>query len=223
MTSPPERLARFSPAVRITHWLNAIGFAILTFTGAVLYFPKGSEWIGHREVVRNTHVWTGLLLLLPLLYAYVWSSSLRDDVRRLARWTRDDQRWWFPSQRDRVRLGKFNPGQKVNASFTFAALVTLLGTGSIMKWNRPFSDDVRTGATFVHDWTALVIGIVVVGHIVMAFRDFESLRGMARGRVRAEWAARERPRWHAEMTAGTDLAPVTDAAQNDPEPVGEPR
>lgn len=215
MTKPPDRVARFGPAVRIAHWWNALGFGVLTFTGATLYYPRLSEWVGRREIVRTVHLWVGLSLLAPLLVSYAANREVRDDVRRLARWTRDDQRWWFPSQRHRVRLGKFNPGQKANASFTFAALVALLGTGAMLKWYQPFPDDWRTGATFVHDWTALALGLVVIGHIVFAFRDRDALAGMWRGSVSRDWAARERPRWYEELG---DAEP-----ENDPEAVGERR
>jgi formate dehydrogenase subunit gamma len=204
--------------VRVTHWLNAIGFSVLTFTGAVMYGAPGTQWVGSRDVVRDVHLWVGLVLLLPLLYGFAFSPSLRDDVRRLARWTHDDQRWWFPSQRHTARLGKFNPGQKANAGFTFAALLALLGTGAMMKWYGPFGDDWRTGATFVHDWTALVLGLVVIGHIVMALRDRDAFEGMWRGSVRREWAASERPRWFAEMSAE-----ARSEARNNPEAIEEPR
>ena len=50
-----------------------------------------------------------------------------------------------------------------------------------MKWFEPFPLDVRTGATFVHDWFAFFIWIAVIGHIWFAFADGEALRAMWRG------------------------------------------
>jgi formate dehydrogenase subunit gamma len=120
--------------------------------------------------------------------------------------------------RSRVRLGKFNPGQKLNAVFIAAAGVVMLGTGSIMKWFGPFPVDWRTGATFVHDWFAIAVWIVVVGHVVIALRDRDAFGGMLTGHVSAQWAERERPRWFAAedrpdapvaagIDRGTDAAP----------------
>ena len=40
-------------------------------------------------------------------------------------------------QRAGVRLGKFNPGQKLNAAFIAGAAIVMLATGSIMKWFEP--------------------------------------------------------------------------------------
>ena len=225
-SDPARTINRFTPAVRVAHWVNAAAFAVLVFTGAVMYGAPGTRWVGHRDLVRSVHLWVGIAMFAPLVAAFAASPAVRDDVRRLARWSRDDRRWWFRSLRPRVRLGKFNPGQKANASFTLAALLTLLGTGAIMKWYEPFGDDWRTGATFVHDWTALVLGLVVVGHIVMALRDPESLRGMARGVVDTAWAERERPRWFAEVVRrpSDSGAPSTEAEEQiDPATVAERR
>ena len=67
-----------------------------------------------------------------------------------------------------------------------------------MKWNQPFSTDIRTGADFVHGWFALFVGISVFGHIVMALRDREALDGMVGGTVSTAWATDHRPGWYAE-------------------------
>ena len=76
----------------------------------------------------------------------------------------------------------------------------MVATGSIMFWNHYFAVDIRTGATFVHDWLAIAIGVVVAGHVYMAVSDRDSFWSMVRGWVPAEWARRHRPRWHEAMT-----------------------
>ena len=84
------------------------------------------------------------------------------------------------------RVGKFNAGQKANAAFVAGMIpVMLVPPGSIMRWYDPLRVDIayRTGATFVHDWTAIATWVVVAGHIVFALSDRASLRGMVTGRV----------------------------------------
>ena len=56
----------------------------------------------------------------------------------------------------------------------------------------------RTGATFVHDWFALGLGLLVLGHIWFAISDPEAREGMRTGRVRRRWAEKEHPAWVAE-------------------------
>lgn len=60
----------------------------------------------------------------------------------------------------------------------------------------------RTGATFVHDWFALGLGLLIVGHIIYAPRDRESRRGMRTGRVSATWARAQHAALADELEAG---------------------
>ena len=150
-------------------------------------------------------MYAGLLLPIPVLVAILLprGSQFRRDLSRLNRWTTDDHRWWRRRNRDRVSLGKFNPGQKLNAVFVGAAIVIMLMTGSIMRWFKPFPDSWRQGATFVHDSMFLLLIVVIAGHIAFALRDPDSLRSMLRGWVPESWARRERPVWWAEVVAAS--------------------
>src|SRR5205085_12340433 len=123
-------------------------------------------------------------------------AGLRRDLSRLNRWSRDDARWLRRKKRASVRLGKFNPGQKLNAVFLGAAGLVMLGTGLMLKWFNLFPVDDRTGATFVHDWFAIGIFLSVAGHIMFALRDPVALGAMLRGKVTARWARRNRPLWY---------------------------
>jgi formate dehydrogenase subunit gamma len=80
----------------------------------------------------------------------------------------------------------------------------MLATGAIMHWFEPFPLDWRTGATFVHDWFALGIWAVVIGHIAFALRDGDALESMVNGSVPAAWARRKAPRWYEEERGDPD-------------------
>jgi formate dehydrogenase subunit gamma len=194
-------LLRFDRVERTLHWVNATLFGVLMLTGAALYAGPVSALVGNRLLVRNLHVYSGLLLPIPLLVAVLGrkGARLRTDLGRLNRWSRDDARWFRRGHRDDVELGKFNPGQKLNATFVAAAGVVMLGTGSIMHWFEPFPIDWRTGATFVHDWFALGIWVAVLGHIMFALRDGDALDSMIGGSVPAAWARKKAPLWYEEL------------------------
>jgi formate dehydrogenase subunit gamma len=198
---PPEPpLLRFDRRERVLHWVNASMFAVIMLTGAALYAGPVSQMVGNRGLVRFVHVYTGVLLPIPVLLSILGrrGARVRRDLGRLNRWTPGDGRWFRTSRRDSVRLGKFNPGQKLNAAFIAGAGIVMLATGSIMHWFEPFPLDWRTGATFVHDWFALAIWAVVIGHIVYALRDNDAFQGMLTGEVPAAWARKKAPRWYEE-------------------------
>jgi formate dehydrogenase subunit gamma len=203
---PETWLERFDGLERAVHWLNAALFFTLMLSGATLYLSPLSELVGRRALVENIHVWCGVALPVPLLAAACgpWGRRLRADLRRWNRWSIDDRRWLRTVAADRARrrralqsmaTGKFNAGQKLNASWTAGAGLVMLGTGSIMKWYHPWPLRWRTGATFVHDWLSVAIVLVVAGHIAMALRDPQALRSMVRGTVARSWAERHAPRW----------------------------
>ncbi len=203
------QIVRFDRAERWLHWANATLVLLLLATGLVLYVGSLSALVGRRTLVKDIHVVSGLALPAPflLLYAGRWRAGFRRDARRLGRFLRDDWRWLRTRGRATgLRLGKFNAGQKLNAIFIAGALPVMLMTGSIMYWNKPFSDAWRTGATFVHDWGFVALLLVVIGHIAKALVEPELLRSMRSGSVPASWAASHRSRWHDEVVAEADPA-----------------
>jgi formate dehydrogenase subunit gamma len=206
----PARIPRFDRTERVVHWCNAILFLTLIATGAALYAGPVSTLVGRRELVKTVHVYAGLLLPVPILVGIALRSGrqLRADLGRISKWDNEDRLWWRRATRARAALGKFNPGQKLNATFIGASIVVMLATGSIMRWFDPFPDDWRTGATFVHDWFALGIGVSVLGHILFALADPDALRAMVRGWVPAAWAKEKRPRWFDVMTVGRSGEPA---------------
>jgi formate dehydrogenase subunit gamma len=196
-------LVRFDRVERLVHWTTAVLVGILIATGAVLYLGELSAIVGRRNLIRDIHVAAGLALPFPILVALFTPAGrgMRRDFRRINRWSADDRRWWRRAQRPQVHLGKFNPGQKLNAAFLGGALVVMLMSGSIMRFFSPFPDSWRTGATSVHDWFALGIGISLIGHVMFATRDPIAMRAMRSGPVPEPWARTHWPLWHAEVTA----------------------
>lgn len=202
-TGRDTALERFDGTERAVHWATAVLVLTLLATGAALYAGPVSTLVGRRELVKQIHVLAGLALPVPLLVGLVLprrGRALRADARRINRFDAQDRRWLRP--RATSRPGKFNAGQKLNASFLVAAGIVLLTTGVMMRWPDPWSVDLRTGATFVHDWFAIGVALSVTGHIALALRDPVALTGMRRGDVPAAWARREHPQWYEEATGG---------------------
>ena len=193
---------RFDRTERWLHWANATLVGVLVFTGAVLYSGELSSILGRRAFFKEIHVIAGLCLPVPFLLALPGrrGRGLRRDLGVLNRFSADDVRWLRSRGGDRtVRLGKFNPGQKLNTAFVGAALVTMLATGLVLRFFNPFPLAWRTGATFIHDWTALGLALAITGHVWLAVSDPDALGGMVSGTVPARWARRKRPGWYEEQ------------------------
>ena len=200
-----ERLVRFDGVERVAHWLTALSFLTLIFTGAALYIPALVGLIGRRVLITRIHVDVGLALPLPLLVSLAgsWGRGLRADLRRLNRWTHFDRQWLRSVRRHEPTLsvptGKFNAGQKLNAAFVLGTMLVMLMTGSVMHWFNLFSNSWRTGATFVHDLFAYFLVAVVIGHIFMALTHPEALRSIFTGKVSRKWAQRHASLWVEEL------------------------
>jgi cytochrome b subunit of formate dehydrogenase len=227
-------IERFDLVTRLVHWATAVLVFVLLITGTVLYVPQLSAAIGRRATLNTIHVVAGLLLALPVLVGVAIGRAggrLRRDLVELGRWDSTDGAWFRRRRqqagRERaerpVPAGKFNGGQKLVAALFGGALAVQLLTGAIMHWNKPFPDDWRTGATFVHDWAYVVIVVLTIGHVLKAFQEPEPRAAMIHGRVPHAWAQRARPGWLARARSVEPLDGGVDHDVDEDGPVGRQR
>ena len=186
---------RFDRIERWAHGVLAVLMLVCLATAVALYVPDVSARIGQRPTVSTVHVVAGLLLPVPLLAALV-SRAYRRDLTRLNRFSPSDWAWLRSSDRrsGRIRVGKFNAGQKLNAAFTAGTVAVMVLTGSVMRLGAA-PDDWKSEATFVHDWLALAVAVVALGHVWMAARDPVAMLGMRTGDVPRWWAEAEHADW----------------------------
>lgn len=195
-----SRVDRFALTPRVVHGVVGVLMLVCLVTAAFLYIGSLALLVGHRHVVELVHVWSGIAMPVPLLLGLA-SGAYRDDMRRLNRFRPSDWAWLRTrSRRDgTIRVGKFNAGQKLNASLSAGSIGVLLATGIVMYVPGAFALSWRSGATFAHDWFALAVGFLVLGHLTFALNDRDAVRGMVTGRVTADWARREHAAWADEV------------------------
>jgi formate dehydrogenase subunit gamma len=191
----PELLRRFTTAERWIHRTTALLMGIALITAAFLYLPALAELAGRRRLLVTAHEWAGITLPVPLVLGLL-SRAFRADLGRLGRFGPHDHGWVRAALRGHHRpSGKFNAGQKLYAAVIAGAVLVMMGTGLIMWFPHLAPLIWRTGSTFVHDWLALLIGVLVAGHIWMAARDPQARRGLRTGYVSRAWARREHSLW----------------------------
>jgi formate dehydrogenase subunit gamma len=200
-----DELDRFTPAERWVHRSFAALMGTCLVTAFVLYYGPMSLAVGHRHVVELVHVYAGYAMLGPMLLG-LGSAAYRADLRVLNRFTREDWRWLRSRNRrdGTFEVGKFNAGQKLNASVVAGSVVVMVGTATLMFFTGLSRPAWRTGATFVHDWFALGLGLLVLGHLWFAISDPKAREGMRTGRVDRRWAEKEHPAWVAGLSPSAE-------------------
>ncbi len=212
--SSDTQIRRFTKAERWIHRIIALDIGLLIVTAAFLYIPDLSARVGNRYIFRISHEILGFALPIPVIIAFCF-LAFRLDVKRMNRFTRVDWQWLRSKDRRTggLAVGKFNAGQKLNAAFQFGAIIIMFVTGAALYFNEFISIDLRTGFTFVHDWLALIVVIMVIGHMYMAQREPYARQGLRTGFVPRDWAMREHRGWAQAMIGET--AP---ASEGEPQP-----
>src|SRR5947209_9932091 len=195
----PTYVKRFSPAERLLHWLNALGFLFLLVTGLVLYLPSLSRLVSRRQLIQDMHFWAGVSWLGAL--ALVLALGVRRfarTARELESFDRDDLRWL---RGGKAPQGRFNAGQKINAALT-AAFTVLFGVSGLLLWFGEQDTRFRFASTvLLHDGLMYVSLALLVGHLYLALihpATRHALRGMTVGTVSEEWARRHHSKWKPE-------------------------
>jgi formate dehydrogenase subunit gamma len=193
---------RFDGVERAVHWATALIMLELIATGMILYIPSFSLAVGHRGIMEAIHVFTGLALLVPLIIGIAgpWRAKLVADIRRFDQWSQADWDWFHTKQRrSHEPLGKFNGGQKAEASLLGGGMVVMLVTGAIMRFGPARWVTWAQGATLVHDAGFLLIGFAVGGHLYVALTKPDQLKAIFTGRISRAWARRHAPAWLEEI------------------------
>ena len=188
---------RFSRTERALHWIHASAFLVLLGSGLVLYLPSLAAAFGRRPLVKEVHLATALLWAVALVAVVAVGDrrGLRRTLRELDRFDEDDRRWL---RGGRTPQGRFNAGQKLNASLT-AAFALLFAVSGLLLWLGERDTRFRWDSTIVlHDVLTLLSLGLLCGHLYLAVihpKTRHALRGMTLGSVREDWAREHHAKW----------------------------
>lgn len=206
--SKPELLPRFTRGELWVHRTTAALIAVLTATGAVLYYEPFALAVGRRPLMEGMHIAAGLLLPVPTLVGLAVSREFRGDVRVLGRMSHVDWLWLRRRDRRTARLpiGKFNGGQKLASATLLGGLLVLFLTGLLLiapvTINLPVK--LRTGATITHDLFTFGVLVLLAGHIWLAVRHPEARTALRTGQMDRRYADVEYTGWAASVSAPED-------------------
>jgi formate dehydrogenase subunit gamma len=205
-TSEVEFVERYTPGLRIAHWVLAICFFLAGLSGLALFHPA-MAWLvnlfGGGQWTRILHPFFGIAMVISFaaLAIHLVSKNFLHDY---------DYEWLkkgvdvFKGEHAGVpEQGKYNAGQKVLYWLLVLLMLALLVTGFLF-WRPYFAPYfpiwlVRFG-TLVHSAAGAVLIIIIIGHIYMAIWTVGSIRAMVQGYVTARWAKYHHARWYREVT-----------------------
>lgn len=199
---------RYSPSERLNHWITAITFLMLAFSGLALFHPSMfwfTQFFGGPTWTRILHPYIGVVMFVSfsLLALKFWHHNLltRNDIvwlRRIGDVVRNRE--------ERLpEVERYNAGQKLLFWTMIGTISVLLLTG-IVIW-RPwfahyFPIDIVRLALLLHAVCAFVIICGIIVHIYAGIWIKGTLGAMVRGTVTRAWARKHHPGWYKRVTEG---------------------
>lgn len=204
-----RKVTRFTPNERRAHWLVAISFVCLGFSGIVLLFGKHIflwllgytmfSWLAF--ISKNLHILAGFTFLVGvvLLFGLFWKDNL---------WHKSDAEWIRKAgglaTGEHVPSRRFNFGEKVWfwLGLSFFGLIMIL-SGLMLTFPNIF--DTRAAmqyAQIVHAVSACLVIAMSLGHIYMGTIGMEgSFEAMKTGQVDEAWVKEHHEIWYEEEVA----------------------
>ena len=153
------------------HNAASLLFGLCLVSAAVLYNSTLQGLIGHREVVREVHVLSGVLSVGAILLGFtpLFRSSVGKVWRLMMLWSAEDSNWvtqWLKTfRRPSYLIDGPNGGQKIGTAVVASSMLVLLITGLILRFFAYFPLWLRVGATLAHTLFAYLITLFVAIHI----------------------------------------------------------
>lgn len=201
---------RYTALQRFNHWLTAITFLLLAFSGLALFHPSMfwfSQFFGGGTWTRLLHPYIGVVMFLSFsgLALKFWHHNLigGNDIRWLRRIGDVVQ-----NREDRLpEVDRYNAGQKLLFWTMVIAIPTLLATG-IVIWRPWFAGNFAIGtlrwAVLLHSLAAFAMIAGIIVHIYAALWVRGTLGAMIRGTVTRAWAAKHHPGWYKRVVRGEE-------------------
>jgi formate dehydrogenase subunit gamma len=216
MAEPGTSIRRFTIAERLLHWLLAVAFVVLLYTGFLMSVPA-LEGTVPRPTAKAWHIDAAIALAVGTVVILIGRSRvLARTLGDLERFDADDRRWLAQIPR-RIATGapappqgRFNAGQKLNTAVVVGLMAVSYITG-LLLWLGERNTTYRFAGTIdVHDDVMWLLMLLVIGHLYMALINpytRPALRGIVTGTVDRTWARRHHEKWVAEEEQTAPEAP----------------
>ena len=219
-----QKLRRFTPFERFSHWLTAVSFVALALTGLNITFGKivllpmvGPETFSSlSQAAKYVHNFVSAAFVIGLvLIVGLW---IKDNIPRKVDVDWVKQGGGFIKSKH-ASSGRFNAGEKLVFWFALGAGAAVTISGYLLMF--PFYVTDIAGmqiAQVVHAVIAVLFVAVIIAHIYIGTLGMEgAFEAMATGDVDVNWAREHHDLWLAQQLASNERQPRPRATQADQE------
>lgn len=209
-----DKVLRFSFGERLSHWVHAISFFILLFTGLGVYstfFQPAMSIFGGIHVAQVIHrvsavffvVVVGLLFFVgnPRFH-WRWLkftfSFTKSDLQHVSAFPKE----FFGGHGSYPAQDKFNGGEKINSLITIFGTIFITLSGIVMWWAPHFPPALVRWAYPVHDLSMFMMTAAVIGHMYLGLLHPDSrvaMSGMLNGYVSTKFAREHHGKWYDRL------------------------
>lgn len=203
-----QKVRRFGPFERFSHWLTAVSFVILALTGLNITFGKilimpligPDAFANFSEAAKYTHNFISFAFTIGLILIVVmW---IKDNLP-----SRVDIEWLKQGggfiKSKHAPAGRFNFGEKLVFWFALGAGVAVIASGFMLLF--PFYLTGIAGmqvAEVVHAIVAMLFVALILAHIYIGTLGMEgAFEAMGTGDVDLNWAREHHDQWLREELA----------------------
>lgn len=210
-TPEPDKVLRFTLGERLSHWVHALSFFLLLFTGLgilVTGFQPAMAVLGGIQVARLIHRVIAVVFIMVVgsmffigdtRYHWEWLKSIfhfqKSDWQHIAAFPKE----FFGGHGNYPAQDKYNGGEKINSLITVFGSVFITLSGIVMWFASTFPPVLVRWAYPVHDLSMFMMTAAVIGHMYLGLLHPESrvaLPGMINGYVSSKFAKAHHAKWY---------------------------
>lgn len=213
-TNGPDKVLRFTKGERLSHWVHAIAFFLLLFTGLGVLsvtFQPIMGIVGGIQVARIIHrvvavvfvVVVGLMFFVGnTRYHWEWLKSVfkftKEDLQHVTAFPKE----FFGGHGTYPPQDKYNGGEKINSMITIFGSVFITLSGIVLWFAASFPPGLVRWAYPVHDLSMFMMTAAVIGHMYLGLLHPDSnpsISGMINGYVPKKFARSHHAKWYARV------------------------
>ncbi len=207
MAKRKDQILRTKFPERLCHWMIVVCFFLAATSGLSWFFPTFSwlsAFLGSPQMARVLHPFLGIVVFIGLCYMFVKFVKYNLPAKTDVIWFKNVDKVLLGDHSQKLRIGKYNAGQKILFWAIMASIVVLLISGLIM-WRAYFAEffpiPVLRLAILAHSVAGIGLILLILGHIYLAIWVRGSITGMVTGYVSKAWARQHHDRWSEELDA----------------------